>query len=404
MIHLKHVTTVEGEIVDLQLAGNQTRVIDAHGLTLLPGLIDPHVHFRTPGLEHKENWESGARAAIQGGITMVLDMPNTLPATITLERVKEKRELINTQLKRAGIGLRYGLYLGADKGHFEEIARCKDQVVAIKLFMGSSTGDLLMDDLSSLHAVFCLAAAHDLLLAVHAEDEALIHQRSNQLKGDHPRMHSIIRNEEVALKATVLALELARVYGTRLYLLHISTKAEVEAIRRAKEAGVVVFAETTPHHLFLTTQDYEMLGTKVQMNPPIRSVDNCEALWKAINEGVIDTIGSDHAPHTLEEKARAYGKAPSGIPGVETTLPLLLNACHHGRLSLQKIVSLMHTRILEIFRFKSVEDYVLIDRNKVRSIDEAHLKTKCGWSPYTGRTLTGWPVYTILQGHVHDLN
>jgi len=261
-----------------------------------------------------------------------------------------------------------------------------------------------MDDASSLHALFSLAAAHDLLLAVHAEDEALIHERSRQLKGDHPRMHSIIRNEEVALRATELALELARLYGTRLYLLHISTKAEVEAIRRAKEEGVMVFAETTPHHLFLTTQDYETLGTKVQMNPPIRSLENSEALWRAIVEGVIDTIGSDHAPHTLQEKSLSYGKAPSGIPGVETTLPLLLDACHHGRLSLQKIIPLMHTRILEIFRLKAAEDYVLIDRNKVKRVEEEHLKTKCGWSPYAGRTLTGWPVYTILQGHVYELN
>lgn len=403
MIHVKHVTTVEGKVIDLQIPGREARTIDARGLTLLPGLIDPHVHLRTPGLEHKENWESGARAAIQGGITMVFDMPNTLPATITLERVREKKALIDTQLQKAGIALRYGLYLGADKGHFEEIARCKGEIVGIKLFMGSSTGDLLMDDLSSLHTIFSLAAEHDLLLAVHAEDEALIHERSQAIKGDHPRMHSIIRNEEVALRATELALELARLYQTRLFLLHISTKDEVEAIRRAKEAGVSVFAETTPHHLFLTTQAYETLGTKVQMNPPIRSAEHVEALWRGIEEGVIDTIGSDHAPHTLQEKGLGYGKAPSGIPGLETTLPLLLDACHHGRLSLQKIVSLMHTRILEVLRMKKTDDCVLVDRKKTKPIEETLLKTKCGWSPYAGQSLTGWPVYTIVQGNVYAL-
>jgi dihydroorotase len=209
MIHIKQVTTVEGKTVDLQVPGREARTIDAKGLTLLPGLIDPHVHLRTPGWEHKENWESGARAAIHGGITMVFDMPNTVPATITLERVREKKALIDTQLQKAGIALRYGLYLGADKNHFDEMARCKGEIVGVKLFMGSSTGDLLMDDLKSLHTVFNLAAEHDLLLAVHAEDEALIHERSQAMKGDHARMHSMIRNEEVALRATELALELA---------------------------------------------------------------------------------------------------------------------------------------------------------------------------------------------------
>jgi dihydroorotase len=403
MIHIKHVTTIDGKIVDLQVPGKEARTIDARGLTLLPGLIDPHVHLRTPGLEHKENWENGARAAIQGGITMVFDMPNTVPATITLERVREKKALIDTQLHQAGIPLRYGLYLGADKAHFEEIARCKGEIVGIKLFMGSSTGDLLMDDLSSLHAIFGLAAMHDLLLAVHAEDEALIHERSQAMKGDHPRMHSMIRNEEVALRATQLALELARLYRTRLFLLHISTQGEVEAIHRAKAEGVNVFAETTPHHLFLTTKAYETLGTKVQMNPPIRSSEHVEALWRGIAEGVIDTIGSDHAPHTLQEKGLGYGKAPSGIPGLETTLPLLLDAHHQGRLSLQKIISLMHTRILEIFRMKKTDDYVLIDTKKTKRIEEALLQTKCGWSPYAGQSLTGWPVYTLVQGRAYEL-
>lgn len=403
MIILQSVTTLEDKILDMHLPSSQQHNIDARGLHLLPALVDPHVHFRTPGLEHKENWESGSRAAIHGGITTVFDMPNTIPPTITLERLQEKKKQIDEQLKKASIPLHYGLYLGADKNHFDEISRCKNLILGIKLFMGSSTGDLLMDDASSLHAIFSLAAAHDLLLAVHAEDESLIHERKKLFEPTHPRMHSVIRNEDVALRATQSAIALARIYKTRLYLLHIGTKKEIEAIQRAKEEGLNVFAETTPHHLFLTTDAYEHWGTKVQMNPPIRSQENVDALWKALSEGVIDTIGSDHAPHTLEEKAQPYGQAPSGIPGIETTLPLLLNACNEGRIPLSSIVRLMRDRIFEIFRIPPNEDYILVDMRKVKTIEEKQLKTKCGWSPYAGCRLQGWPVFTILKGHVYAL-
>ncbi len=405
MIHLRGVTTLENEVVDLSLPSTEERSLDAHGLTLLPALIDPHVHFRTPGLEHKENWETAARAAIQGGITTVFDMPNTIPPTITLERVLAKEALIDQQLHHVKIPLHYGLYLGADKNHFDEIARCKRHVLAIKVFMGSSTGDLVMDDEPSLHTVFQLAAQHDLLVAVHAEDEAMIQERKKLFQHEvHPRLHSQIRNDEVALKATQLAIELARLYKTRLYLLHIGTKKEVAAIKKAKEEGVAVFAETTPHHLFLTTEAYETLGTKVQMNPPIRSKEDVQALWEALADGTIDTIGSDHAPHTLAEKAQAYGKAPSGIPGVETTLPLLLNACNQKRLSLAMIVSLMRTKILDIFRLSENNDYVLVDMHKKKTLADHQLKTKCGWSPYSGMTLQGWPVMTLLGGTLYELN
>jgi dihydroorotase len=403
MITLRGVTTLEEKTLDMRLPSNEEHTIEARGLIVLPALIDPHVHFRTPGLEHKENWESGAHAAIRGGITTVFDMPNTLPATITLERLKEKKALIDTQLKKASIPLHYGLYLGADKHHFDEINRCKDLIVGIKLFMGSSTGDLLMDDASSLHAIFSLAAAHGLLLAVHAEDEALIHERKKLFEPTHARVHSSIRNEEVALRATQTAIELARLYKTRVYLLHISSKKEVEAIRKAKEDGLAIYAETTPHHLFLNTQAYETLGTKAQMNPPIRTQENVDALWEAIEQGVIDTIGSDHAPHTLEEKALPYGSAPAGIPGIETTLPLLLNACNTGKISLAAIVRLMREKILEIFRLPSNKDYILVDMRKIKTVENAALKTKCGWSPYAGYSLQGWPCYTILKGHVYAL-
>jgi dihydroorotase len=405
VITIRNAQSPEGRSIDLALESETHEVIDAEGLTLIPALIDPHVHFRTPGLEHKETWETASKAAISGGITTVFDMPNTLPPTITKERLIEKKQRIDSQLKKAGIPLHYGLYLGADKSHFDQIARCKEECVGLKVFMGSSTGDLVMDDDSSLHSAFSLCAQHDMLLAVHAEDEALIQERKALFPhADHPRFHSQVRNDEVALRATRKAIELSRLYKTRLYLLHIGTKREVDLIKQAKEEGLPVFAETTPHHLFLTQDAYETLGTKVQMNPPLRTETDRLALWEGIRNGTIDTIGSDHAPHTLEEKALPYGKAPSGIPGVETTLPLLLNAAAKGNITLSQIIRLMRTRVQEIFRIPPNDDWVLIDLKLSQAIDEKRLKTKCGWSPYAGLTLKGWPVKTILKGRIYDIS
>lgn len=402
MIEISNVRLPTGETINKQIASSEERVIDGTGLTLFPGLIDPHVHFRTPGLEHKEDWRTAAKAALRGGITTVFDMPNTLPPTIHKERLHEKKTLIDAQLKEAGIPLRYQLYLGADKSHFDQIHGCKQDVIALKVFMGSSTGGLVMDDESSLHAAFSLAAAAGIPLAVHAEDEQMIHRRTEEFKNhSSPRLHSIIRNHEVAARATQKALELAKLYGTRLYLLHISTKEELALIKKAKEEGVSVLAETTPHHLFLHEEAYDTLGAKAQVNPPLRTQQDNEALWQAIREGVIDTIGSDHAPHTHEEKAKPYPHCPSGMPGIETTLPLLLNAVHSGHLTLQDVVRLMKERIEEFFRLPSHDDWVLVDLEKVKTVEASELQTKCGWSPYGGWVLKGWPVYTILKGHIY---
>lgn len=405
MIEIRNAKTLDGKRISLDIPSSKGQTIDASHLTLFPGLIDPHVHFRTPGLEHKENWTTAAKAAISGGITTVLDMPNTVPACITKERLHEKKALIDKQLKEVGIPLRYGLYLGADKKHFQEIYRCKQEIAGLKVFMGSSTGDLLMDDDSSLHAAFSLAASLGVVLSVHAEDEELIKERKALFASEtHPRVHSKIRNNEVALLATKKALELAKIYKTRLYLLHIGTKEEVVEIEKAKKERVEVFAETTPHHLFLSVDDYETFGTKVQMNPPLRTKADQEALWEAIRKGVIDTIGSDHAPHTLEEKSQPYGKAPSGIPGVETTFPLLLDAHHRGMLPLSDVVRLMRKGPEEVFRLPPNDDIVLVDMQLKKRIENKNLQTKCGWSPYEGRTLQGWPVYTICRGEVYACN
>lgn len=405
MIHLKQVTTLEGTTTDVEVSSHVSDEIDATGLHLLPALIDPHVHFRTPGMEYKEDWQTGARAALQGGITTVFDMPNTLPPTVTLEAVRAKKQLIERQLKNIGIPLHYELYFGADRNHLDEIARVDNEVIGIKLFMAGSMGSLLIDDESEQRALFGLAQQHDLVVAVHAEDQALLAQRTAQYASSkNPKKHSIIRNPEVALRATMRALELATRYNVRLYLLHISTAREVKAIAEAKRAGVRVCAETTPHHLFLNEKAYDTLKTLAQVNPPLRSARDQEALWEAIDEGTIDTIGSDHAPHTLEEKKQPYAKVPPGMPGIEMALPLMLDAYNHKRISLKRIVSLMRDNVLAFFRLPPNEDLLLVDLHAKRVVDKAKLKTKCGWSPYAGWELQGWPTMVLLNGVPYALD
>lgn len=402
MITFKQVSTIDGKRLDWKIPSAKEMIFDSRHLTLLPALIDPHVHFRTPGLEYKEDWKTGARAAFQGGITTVFDMPNTLPSTNTLERILEKKQLIQDQLQQIDAPLRFGLYLGVDKNHFSEIARCRNEVIGIKIFMGSSTGGLLLDDDTSLETAFRLAAENDLLVAVHAEDESLI--RKNQDLFSHrkkPEIHSKIRNEKVAYLATRKAINLARKYHTRLYLLHVSTKQEIELIRQAKEQGVCIYCEVTPHHLFLSTKAYHSLGTRAQVNPPLREQMHANALWQAIREKIVDTIGSDHAPHTIEEKSADYPAALSGMPGIETTLPLLLNACNQGKIQLADIARLMYTQILKIFRLPPHQDIVLVDMQKIQIVDTHQLHTKCNWTPYADLTLQGWPVMTVLGENLY---
>ncbi|MCY3974461.1 MAG: dihydroorotase [Simkaniaceae bacterium] len=404
MIEIRDVRTIDGRVVSRKVPSSEEQVINGEGLTLFPGLIDPHVHFRTPGSEHKENWETGARAAVYGGYTTVFDMPNTHPACVTEAILREKRELIDAQLQRVGIPLRYHLYFGADKGRFDEIVKVKDHVVGIKVFMGSSTGDLVIDDDASLHAVFAIAAAAGLIVSVHAEDEEMIRKRKESCFRPEFSAHSVIRSPEVARRATEKAIELAALYGTTLCIVHVSTKEETALIRQAKRAGLAVYAEATPHHLFLDEGAYETLGAKAQMNPPLRNREHGRALMEAIVEGTIDMIGTDHAPHTEEEKRQPYGSAPSGVPGIETALPLLLTAYHEGKLTLEKIVSLTRTNAEKIFHLPPDDDVVLCDLERRECVDEGALQTKCGWSPFAGRMLKGWPVMTIVRGKVYRVD
>lgn len=404
MLKILNAQTIDGKKIDIEIPSSEHTTLDANQLTLLPALIDPHVHFRTPGMEHKENWLTAAKASLCGGYTTVFDMPNTIPPTVTLERLREKKALIDAQLTEVGIPLRYQLFFGADKDHFKEIPKVKNEIVGIKVFMGCSTGDLVIDDDESLHTIFSIAAKENLLVAVHAEDEELMKERKIKFATERNfDIHSVIRNPEVAARAVEKAISLVKQYGTRLYILHVSTQEELSLIKAAKQQGLPVYAEVCPHHLFLNVSYYETLKGKAQMNPPLRTAEHQAALWQAIHDGVIDTVGSDHAPHTLGEKDQPYGACPSGVPGIETTLPLLLNAHHEKLLSLSEIISLTSARAKTIFNVPDNDDVVLVDLNKQKTVNDKQLKTKCGWSPFTGRTLCGWPVYTVLKGRIYEL-
>lgn len=404
MIEIRKVKTPKGRQVSLFLQSEERHVVHAENLTLLPALIDPHVHFRVPGAEHKETWESAARAAIAGGVTTVIDMPNNIPSCCTKERFDEKKLLIDSQLEKARIPLRYFLYLGADERHLDEMVELKDRIAGLKIYMGTSTGDLLIKDKKVLEKAFQLAAENDILVTVHAEDEELLRKKEKEHAGDlRAEVHSLIRTPEIAAEAVKTAILLAEKYRTRLYIAHVSTKEELTLIRKAKDQGLEVFAEACPHHLFLTDLVYQTLGTKALVNPPLRSQEEVQALWQAIQDRVIDTIATDHAPHTLEEKMKPFGEAPSGFASIEIYLPLLLNAYHQQKLSLEQIISLTHTRPQEIFRLPPNEDIVLVDLEKVQRVDDEHLHTKAKWSPYHGWMLKGWPRYTILAGRLFDV-
>lgn len=404
MIYLKNIKTLKGTIEDIQIKSEKEKTIDGQGrLLMLPGIIDGHVHFRIPGYSHKEDWISGAKAAVAGGVTMVFDMPNTQPPCVDLDTLHEKENLIREQLKMADIPLRFRLYLGADKHHLEHLIPAKKHFIAVKIYMGSSTGGLIMADESDLERVFQLGAQGDFMIAVHAEDEKLIKENTFKFAQDStPSVHSKIRDRKVAVQAAAKAIALAEKYSAQLFLLHISTKEEVDLVRKAKERQLLVYAETTPHHLFLSEADYAAWGTKIQVNPPVRTLDDQEALWQGIHDRTIDTIGSDHAPHTVEEKSQAYGAAPSGIPSIELMLPLLLNAVNEGKLTLEEVVHLTRMNLENIYNLPRTSDVVLVDMDLQKEVSDANMKTKCGWSPYAGRTLKGWPVYTILDGRVYE--
>lgn len=368
-------------------------------LVSIPALIDPHVHYRFPGDTHKEDWKTGVFAALNSGVTTVCDMPNNKPSTVTLEALLEKKKGIDATLKSLGIPFHYALYLGAHKDHIDEIEKAKEVACGIKVFMGSSTGGLLIDDDLILEAIFKKAGEQRMVVAVHAEDEGYLRERKKMFPHlENAAQHSIIRDNHAAYLSVKKAIHFATLYRTPLYILHVSTKEELALIREAKKEGKEVYAEATPHHLFLNVNAYETLGNLAMVNPPLRTVSDQEALWEAVLDGTIDTIGTDHAPHTLDEKNLPYGKAPSGMPGIDTLLPLLLNAVHEKKLTLERVIELTHNNPKKILNLPSNDDFVMVNLTMRKKVLQKDLKTKCGWSPFLGQELVGWPVFTSLNG------
>ena len=390
----------DGKIVKVaaEIVAEVDREIDATGLTLLPGVIDPQVHFREPGLEHKEDLFTASCACAKGGVTSFLDMPNTRPLTTTQAALDDK-------LRRAAEKclVNYGFFIGATAELLPDLLNA-NPTPGIKIFMGSMHGDLLMDDAANLEAVF---AKGDRLIAVHAEDQARINQRRQEFAGvTDIAVHSQIQDNQAALLATQLAVKLSKKYQRRLHILHLSTGEEAEFLRDEKPSWVT--AEVTPQHLLLNTSAYETIGSFAQMNPPLREPRDNEILWQALRDGVIDFIATDHAPHTLAEKAQTYPNTPSGMPGVETSLPLMLTQAVEGKCTVAQVANWMSTAVAKAYKIPLKgqiapdfdADLVLVDLEKYRPVVREEMASKCGWSPFEGWNLTGWPVVTIVGGKV----
>lgn len=389
----------DGKIVMIDPA-RQTRAdetIQASGLHLLPGAIDDQVHFREPGLTHKEDLRTGSLACAKGGITTFLEMPNTKPATTTRALLEDKLAIAAQQCV-----VHYGFYMGATADNLDEL-KLATRTPGIKIFIGSSTGDLLVDDQAALERIF---AQTTLPITAHCEDESRVRTNTQRLGGGHRvEDHSRIRDAEAAAISARRAFELAVKYRHRFHLLHTSTALEVALLREFKSP--LLTAEACPHHLFFNTDDYERLGTRIQMNPSIKSAADNAALWEALHDGTIQVIATDHAPHTLEEKAKPYPASPSGLPAVENSLALMLDQVVRGRVSLPQVVSWMcdaPARVWGLVDKGRIEegydaDLVLVDLEKPAVVRDEEQITKSRWSPWHGETLQGWPVRTLIDGN-----
>lgn len=392
-----------GKIVALGalIGADAATELDVTGLHVLPGVIDTQVHFREPGLEHKEDLATGTAAAAMGGVVAVFEMPNTKPGTTTGDALRDK-------LKRAQgrTWTDHAFFLGAAGDNIDQLAECEriPGCAGIKVFMGSSTGTLLVSDDETLARVLAQGIRR---VAVHCEDEPrLIERKHLAEEAGHPRAHHVWRDTQTAMIATQRLVRLAEAAKRRVHVLHVTTAEEMEFLAGHKD---LVTVETTPQHLTLAAPDcYEELGTLAQMNPPIREAHHREALWQAINSGVVDVLGSDHAPHTLEEKAKPYPQSPSGMTGVQTLVPLMLDHVNAGRLTLERFVDLTSASPARIYNIAGKgrialgydADFTLVDLKAERIITNQWIVSRCGWTPFNGKRVTGWPTATIIRGNV----
>lgn len=386
-----------GRIADIDPAASLSadEVVDATGLHLIPGVIDDQVHFREPGLTHKEDLAHASRACAKGGVTTFLEMPNTVPNATTQALLNDKLALA---AERSIVN--YGFYIGATPDNLKDLKQAQ-RTPGIKIFIGSSTGDLLVDEQEALEQIF---AETTLPLTAHCEDESTVRANRERL-GDTNDVadHSRIRDHQAAIVATRRAMDLATRHQHRFHVLHISTAEECELLADHRR---LLTGEACPHHLFFNTGDYQRLGTLVQMNPSVKTADDNRAVWQALIDGRLQVVATDHAPHTRDEKDQPYPKSPSGLPAVENSLALLLNEVHGGRCTLQQVVHWMcdaPARVWDIVGKGRIAvgydaDLVLVDLEKTQTVRNEEQLTKCGWSPWHDVELTGWPVRTWVMG------
>ena len=390
----------DGRIAALGTFGPQQagKTVDCKGLHILPGVMDTQVHFREPGLEHKEDLESGSHSAVMGGVTAVFEMPNTNPLTIDettfTDKVKRGHHRMHCD---------YAFFIGGTRENVQDLPELERApgCAGVKVFIGSSTGALLVEDDDSLRRIFQVIRRR---AAFHAEDEFRLNDRKGlRIEGD-ARSHPVWRDEVAALMATQRLVNLARETGKRIHVLHISTKEEIDYLRDHKD---VASCEATPHHLTMAAPEcYERLGTLAQMNPPVRDASHRAGIWKGIEQGIIDVLGSDHAPHTLEEKQKVYPASPSGMTGVQTLVPLMLDHVNAGRLSLQRFVDLTSAGPARLYNMAMKgriaagydADFTVVDLKRSETITNKWVASKAGWTSYDGVTVKGWPVGTFVRG------
>jgi len=389
----------DGRIVAIGSLGSADagEIVDCTGLHVLPGVVDSQVHFREPGLEHKEDLETGSRAAVLGGVTAVFEMPNTNPLTTSEEALADK-------VKRATHRMHcdFAFWVGGTRENADIVGELErlPGAAGIKMFMGSSTGSLLVEDDEGVAAVLRNTRRR---AAFHSEDEYRLRERAGlHVEGD-PSSHPVWRDEVAAMMCTERLVRIAHETRARIHVLHISTAEEIGFLQQHKD---VATCEATPHHLTLTADDYERLGTLIQMNPPVRAPRHRDGIWHGVGQGVIDVLGSDHAPHTLEEKAKPYPASPSGMTGVQTLVPIMLDHVNAGKLTLERFVDLSShgpNRIFAMARKGRIAagydaDFTIVDMKRRETISNGQAGSKAGWTPYDGKEVTGWPVGTVVRG------
>lgn len=393
----------DGKISEIGTRANDAdEVIDCHGLHVLPGVMDTQVHFREPGAEHKETLETGMKSAAMGGVTVIFEMPNTNPLTVTPEALQDK-------LDRASKGAwcDYAFYFGGTAQNAKNLGEWENLpgVCGIKIFMGSSTGDLLTATDEEVEAVLSNGKR---IVAVHSEDEMMMRENQEKILGDSHdvAMHPVWRSVEGCVSSTTRLIRLARKCGRRIHVLHITTAEEMDILAKNKDIASV---EVLPNHLTLHAPDcYKNFGTLAQQNPPIREKHHQDALWAAIENGTVDILGSDHAPHTLDEKAQTYPKSPSGTPGVQTLVPIMLTHVHNGKLTLERFADLTAYgphRLHQIAGKGRIAkgydaDFTIVDMNATKEITNAQQQSVSGWTPYDGFVAKGWPKMTVIRGHI----